>query len=196
MIKYLFSKERLTSHGGGLGLSSGSPAYTGHSTGSGGRSSSLSSSQHGPSTHQSADFQPPYFPPPFHHTSTHQSPGGPHQQQQARTEQPITRYLSNFRIFSPQNHHGLDYLSPSSDPYGQTPLSSGLHHHTSSLHHHYNQLAGLGRPSQEQLSLTRNHRDSVDLVQGCHVVRTNKISYLQTVHRHRLKAATKEFQSY
>lgn len=84
--KFSLSKERLTSHGGGIGLTSGSPAYTGHTTSSGGRSSSLSSSQHGhgPSTHQSADFQPPYFPPPFHHTSTHQSPGGPHQQQQVR----------------------------------------------------------------------------------------------------------------
>ncbi|CRL03983.1 CLUMA_CG017102, isoform A [Clunio marinus] len=143
-------QERLTSHGGGIGLSSGSPAYTGHSTSSGGRSSGLTSSQHGhgPSMHQPADFQPPYFPPPFHHPSTHQSP--PQQQQ--------------------QNHHGLDYLSPATDPYGQTPLTSGLHHHTSSLHHHYNQLAGLSRPSQEQLGLSsRSHRDSVDLVQGCHV---------------------------
>lgn len=80
-------QERLTSHGGGLGLTAGTPAYTGH-TGSGGRSSSLSSSQHGhgPSTHQSADFQPPYFPPPFHHSSTHQSPAGTHQQQQASIE--------------------------------------------------------------------------------------------------------------
>lgn len=78
--KFSLSKERLTSHGGGIGLSSGSSAYTGHSAGSGGRSSGLSSSQHGPSMHQPADFQPPYFPPPFHHPSTHQSP--PQQQQQ------------------------------------------------------------------------------------------------------------------
>ncbi|XP_070493059.1 transcription factor AP-2-epsilon isoform X2 [Chironomus tepperi] len=141
-------KERLTSHGGGIGLSSGSPAYSAHTAGGTGRSGGLSASQHGPGMHQPADFQPPYFPPPFHHPSTHQSP--PQQQQ--------------------QNHHGLDYLSPAADPYSQTPLSSGLHHHTSSLHHHYNQLAGLSRPSQEQLSLSgRSHRDSVDLVQGCHV---------------------------
>jgi hypothetical protein len=78
--KFNLSKERLTSHGGGIGLSSGSPAYSGHTTSSGGRSSGLSSSQHGPSMHQPADFQPPYFPPPFHHPSTHQSP--PQQQQQ------------------------------------------------------------------------------------------------------------------
>lgn len=79
-------KERLTSHGGGIGLSSGGSAYTGHTTSSGGRSSSLSSSQHGhgPSAHQPADFQPPYFPPPFHHPSTHQS--SPQQQQQVRKQ--------------------------------------------------------------------------------------------------------------
>lgn len=76
MFCILEYQERLTSHGGGLGLTSSSPAYTGHSASSGGRSS-LSSSQ---SMHQPADFQPPYFPPPFHHPSTHQSP--PQQQQQ------------------------------------------------------------------------------------------------------------------
>lgn len=87
-------QERLTSHGGGIGLTAGTPAYSGHTTGSGGRSSSLSSSQHGhgPSTHQSADFQPPYFPPPFHHTSTHQSSAASHQQQQARETYGL-RYL-------------------------------------------------------------------------------------------------------
>lgn len=158
-------------------MTAGTPAYTGHTTSSGGRSSSLSSSQHGhgPSTHQSADFQPPYFPPPFHHSSTHQSPAGTHQQQQARFQKYLKLELdSNAPLAVQQNHHGIDYLSPAADPYGQTPLSSGLHHHTSSLHHHYNQLAGLSRPSQEQLGLSsRSHRDSVDLVQGCHVVSFN-----------------------
>lgn len=87
-------KERLTSHGGGIGLSSGGSAYTGHTTSSGGRSSSLSSSQHGhgPSAHQPADFQPPYFPPPFHHPSTHQS--SPQQQQQVRQTQIFVIFFS------------------------------------------------------------------------------------------------------
>lgn len=82
-------QERLTSHGSGIGLTTGgSPAYTSHTAGGShtGRSGSLSSSQHGhgPSMHhQPADFQPPYFPPPFHHPSTHQSP--PQQQQQVCT---------------------------------------------------------------------------------------------------------------
>lgn len=84
MFCFLPYQERLTSHGGGIGLTSGSPAsYTGHSASSGGRSS-LSSSQ---SMHQPADFQPPYFPPPFHHPSTHQSP--PQQQQQVSEESEI-----------------------------------------------------------------------------------------------------------
>jgi transcription factor AP-2, invertebrate len=158
-----FIQERLTSHGGGIGLASGSPAYS-----SGGRASS-NQHGHGPASHQPADFQPPYFPPPFHHPSTHQSPPQQQQQVSKQNSKPETS-ASTFSI-SYQNHHGLDYLNPANDPYGQTPLSSGLHHHTTSLHHHYNQLAGLSRPSQEQLGLTsRSHRDSVDLVQGCHVV--------------------------
>ncbi|XP_035899033.1 transcription factor AP-2-epsilon isoform X1 [Anopheles stephensi] len=127
--------ERLTSHGG-IGLSSGSPAYSAHTGGHTGRNGPASGhsgshgGSHGPGPtmhHQTlqSDFQPPYFPPPFHHTT--QSP--PQQQ-----------------------NHGLDYLS--TDPYGQ-PLSS-LHH---APLHHYNQLAGL-RPSQEQLGLHRSHRES------------------------------------
>lgn len=166
-------------------MTAGTPAYTGHTTSSGGRSSSLSSSQHGhgPSTHQSADFQPPYFPPPFHHSSTHQSPAGTHQQQQASIEMSEARICVLMQVFY-QNHHGIDYLSPAADPYGQTPLSSGLHHHTSSLHHHYNQLAGLSRPSQEQLGLSsRSHRDSVDLVQGCHVVSFNDFFFGNLINR-------------
>lgn len=128
--------------------------------------------------HQPADtFQPPYFPPPFHHPSTHQSP--PQQQQQVRDNFHLDgKDKCSEKFMFSQNHHGLDYLNPAADPYSQTPLSSGLHHHTSSLHHHYNQLAGLGRPSQEQLGLTgRSHRDSVDLVQGCHVVSINDLSF-------------------
>ncbi|XP_058837884.1 transcription factor AP-2-epsilon isoform X1 [Topomyia yanbarensis] len=127
--------ERLTSHGG-IGLTSGSPAYTTHTGGHTGRNGPTSGhggshgGSHGPGPtmhHQTlqSDFQPPYFPPPFHHST--QSP--PQQQ-----------------------NHGLDYLS--TDPYGQ-PLSS-LHH---APLHHYNQLAGL-RPSQEQLGLHRSHRES------------------------------------
>lgn len=89
-----YPQERLTSHGGGIGLTSGSSAYTGHTTSSGGRTSSLSSSQHGhgPSSHQPADFQPPYFPPPFHHPSTHQS--SPQQQQQVRWQHMCSRKRS------------------------------------------------------------------------------------------------------
>ncbi|XP_021706187.1 transcription factor AP-2-epsilon isoform X1 [Aedes aegypti] len=105
--------ERLTSHGG-IGLSGGSPAYTTHTGGHTGRNGPTSGhggshgSSHGPGPtmhHQTlqSDFQPPYFPPPFHHST--QSP--PQQQ-----------------------NHGLDYLS--TDPYGQ-PLSSlhhaPLHHY-------------------------------------------------------------------
>lgn len=78
-------QERLTSHGGGIGLASGSPAYSG-----GGRASS-NQHGHGPASHQPADFQPPYFPPPFHHPSTHQSP--PQQQQQVSKDNKKCRTL-------------------------------------------------------------------------------------------------------
>lgn len=135
----------MTSHSG-IGLSSGSPAYTAHSGGhgqrgnpNGGHGGGHGSGPGGPTMHHQtlqSDFQPPYFPPPFHHTA--QSP--PQQ----------------------QNHGPLDYLG--TDPYGQ-PLSS-LHH---APLHHYNQLAGL-RPSQDQLGIHRSHRDA-DL-QG-HVVSFN-----------------------
>lgn len=94
--KYSLPKERL-SHSSGIGLSSGSPAYSAHTASSTGRSSGLSSSQHnhGPSMHQPADFQPPYFPPPFHHPSTHQSP--PQQQQQVSKNYQIS--IIKFIIF-------------------------------------------------------------------------------------------------
>ncbi|XP_017001864.1 transcription factor AP-2-epsilon isoform X5 [Drosophila takahashii] len=102
-----FMMERLSGHGS-LGLSSGSAAYTTHSGGHTGRSGPTTGHSGHSSTHGSAatmhhqslqsDFQPPYFPPPFHHST--QSP--PQQ----------------------QNHGALEYLG--TDPYGQ-PLSS-LHH--------------------------------------------------------------------
>uniref|UniRef100_A0A182MXM0 Transcription factor AP-2 C-terminal domain-containing protein n=1 Tax=Anopheles dirus TaxID=7168 RepID=A0A182MXM0_9DIPT len=152
-------QERLTSHGG-IGLSSGSPAYSAHTGGHTGRNGPASGhsgshgGSHGPGPtmhHQTlqSDFQPPYFPPPFHHTT--QSPP----QQQVRPSSQRAGLAgsrpTNPTDSHPQNH-GLDYLS--TDPYGQ-PLSS-LHH---APLHHYNQLAGL-RPSQEQLGLHRSHRES------------------------------------
>lgn len=83
ILIFYFFQERLTSHGG-IGLSSGSPAYTTHAGGHTGRGGPNGGhgGGHGGShggtptmhTHQSlqSDFQPPYFPPPFHHAT--QSP--------------------------------------------------------------------------------------------------------------------------
>ncbi|XP_067648509.1 transcription factor AP-2-epsilon [Eurosta solidaginis] len=136
-----FMMERLTSHGS-LGLSSSSPAYSTHTGGHSGRGGPSSGhgshgSTHGTAAtmhHQSlqSDFQPPYFPPPFHHST--QSP----------PQQQVPAYL--------QNHGALEYLG--TDPYGQ-PLST-LHH---APLHHYNQLAGL-RTTQDQLGIHRSHREA------------------------------------
>ncbi|EDW40020.1 GL20666, partial [Drosophila persimilis] len=73
--------ERLSGHGS-LGLSSSSAAYTTHSGGHTGRSGPATGHSGHSGTHGSAatmhhqslqsDFQPPYFPPPFHHST--QSP--------------------------------------------------------------------------------------------------------------------------
>jgi transcription factor AP-2, invertebrate len=152
-------QERLTSHGS-IG---GSPAYSTHAGGHTGRNGPNLGGHNGghggthggvttPSMHHQSlqsDFQPPYFPPPFHHST--QSPP----QQQVRPKQsfgtgPAAAVTPD--VFKFQNH-GLEYLS--ADPYGQ-PLSS-LHH---APLHHYNQLAGL-RPTQEQLGgLHRAHRET------------------------------------
>lgn len=87
-------QERLSGHGS-LGLSSSSAAYTTHSGGHTGRSGPATGHSGHSSTHGSAatmhhqslqsDFQPPYFPPPFHHST--QSPP----QQQVRLY-PVNRF--------------------------------------------------------------------------------------------------------
>lgn len=95
-------QERLTSHGG-IGLSSGSPAYSAHTGGHTGRNGPASGhsgshgGSHGPGPtmhHQTlqSDFQPPYFPPPFHHTT--QSP--PQQQVGSTGEGSIIVVLSMY----------------------------------------------------------------------------------------------------
>ncbi|GLV36152.1 Transcription factor AP-2, partial [Carabus blaptoides fortunei] len=96
-------QERLTAGHGSITLSSGSPAYGGHSGhGPGGRAAQSGSGLHGSMQHQlpQPDFQPPYFPPPFHHAP----PPSPPPQQAAHGA-------------------GLEYLA---DPYGGL---GGLHHY-------------------------------------------------------------------
>lgn len=127
-------QERLTSHSG-IGLSSATPAYNTHPGHGRSISTSHGSGNGGHSSHGSTSSMHHQalqsdFQPPYFPPPFHHSAQSPPQQ---------------------QNHGPLEYLG--ADPYGQ-PLSS-LHH---TPLHHYNQLTGL-RPTQDQLSIHRSHRD-------------------------------------